>query len=127
MALDARDSVAHHPLLGSDRSGIHIGIASGPVVAGVIGKRKFIYDLWGDTVNVASRLSSEAAAGDINVDEITARRLKSYFRFEGPQLLPIKGKGTLPVYRLVGRLADDSLAPTGYPANVTPLARRPAS
>ena len=93
----------------------------------MIGKRKFIYDLWGDTVNVASRLSSEAAAGDINVDEITARRLKSHFRFEGPQLLPIKGKGTLPVYRLVARLADDSLTPTGYPANVTPLARRPAS
>jgi class 3 adenylate cyclase len=124
MALDARDVVARHPLLGSDRSGIHIGIASGPVVAGVIGKRKFIYDLWGDTVNVASRLSSEAASGDIKIDEVTARRLKSHFRFDGPELLPIKGKGTLPVYRLVAQLDDD--ADTGFPANVTPLARRPA-
>jgi class 3 adenylate cyclase len=124
MALDAREVVARHPLLGSDRSGIHIGIASGPVVAGVIGKRKFIYDLWGDTVNVASRLSSEAASGDIKIDEVTARRLKSDFRFDGPELLPIKGKGTLPVYRLVAQLDDD--ADTGFPANVTPLARRPA-
>ncbi|HQR51690.1 MAG TPA: adenylate/guanylate cyclase domain-containing protein [Burkholderiales bacterium] len=126
MALDAREVVRRHPLLGSERSGIHIGIASGPVVAGVIGRKKFIYDLWGDTVNVASRLSSEAGAGDINVDEATARRLKHQFRFEGPELLPIKGKGTLPVYRLVARLAGESVAQTGYPANVTPLARRPA-
>jgi class 3 adenylate cyclase len=126
MALDAREVIKRHPVLGSERSGIHIGVASGPVVAGVIGRKKFIYDLWGDTVNVASRLSSEAAAGDVNVDEATARRLKHHFRFDGPELLPIKGKGTLPVYRLIGRLNESSVLPTGYPANVTPLARRPA-
>ena len=125
MALDARDAIARHPLLGTERSGIHIGVASGPVVAGVIGKRKFIYDLWGDTVNVASRLSSEAAAGGINVDEATYRRLKGRFHFEGPELLPIKGKGTLPVYRLRGRLSDARVS-AALPANVTPLARRPA-
>ncbi|MET0218016.1 MAG: adenylate/guanylate cyclase domain-containing protein [Burkholderiales bacterium] len=125
MALDARDVIARHSLLGSDRSGIHMGIASGPVVAGVIGRKKFIYDLWGDTVNVASRLSSEAAAGSINVDEATYRRLRGRFHFEGPELLPIKGKGTLPVYRLLGRLSDVVPGST-LPSNVTPLARRPA-
>ena len=119
------DVIARHPLLGSDRSGIHMGIASGPVVAGVIGRKKFIYDLWGDTVNVASRLSSEAAAGSINVDEATYRRLRGRFHFEGPELLPIKGKGTLPVYRLLGRLSDVVPGST-LPSNVTPLARRPA-
>jgi len=126
MALDARDLVARHPLLRTLDSGIHMGVASGPVVAGVIGKKKFIYDLWGDTVNVASRLASEASAGHINVDENTARRLRGQFRFEGPELIAIKGKGTLPVYRLVAALAHPSLAPTGFPANVKPLARRPA-
>jgi class 3 adenylate cyclase len=77
-------------------------------------------------VNVASRLSSEAAAGDINVDEVTAQRLRSHFRFDGPELLPIKGKGTLPVYRLVARKADESLSPTAVRSNVTPMARRPS-
>jgi len=124
MALDARDVIARHPLLGSERSGIHVGVASGPVVAGVIGSKKFIYDLWGDTVNVASRLASEASPGGINVDESTFRRFRGRFRFDGPDLLPIKGKGTLPVYRLLGR---DSrwIADSALPSNVTPLARRP--
>lgn len=127
MALDVRDVIARHPVLGSERSGIHIGIATGPVVAGVIGKKKFIYDLWGDPVNVASRLSSEANAGSINVDEATYRRLKGDYRFDGPHMLPIKGKGTLPVYQLLGRRPEENTAPArllGH--NVMPLARRPA-
>jgi class 3 adenylate cyclase len=83
---------------------IHVGIGTGPVVAGVIGMKKFIYDLWGDTVNIASRVTAEATAGNILVDAVTYRRVRDQFRFEGPQVLNVKGKGEMTAYRLVGRL-----------------------
>ena len=82
---------------------IRIGIHSGPVVAGVIGKRKFIYDLWGDTVNIASRVTAEAGASMILVDATTFRRVRHLYDFEGPQILTVKGKGEIPAYRLMGR------------------------
>jgi class 3 adenylate cyclase len=80
---------------------IHIGIASGPVVAGVIGTRKFIYDLWGDTVNVASRITDEARSGIILVDVTTYRRSRQQFEFEGPINVVGKGKGNIEVYKLI--------------------------
>ena len=80
---------------------IHIGIASGPVVAGVIGTRKFIYDLWGDTVNVASRITDEARSGIILVDVTTYRRSRHQFEFEGPINVVGKGKGNIEVYKLI--------------------------
>lgn len=83
---------------------LRIGVATGPVVAGVIGKRKFSYDLWGDTVNIASRLTSEAQPGQICVDATTYRRLHNRFEFgEGAQI-PVKGKGVLQVFSLIGRV-----------------------
>jgi adenylate cyclase len=81
---------------------IRIGIGTGPVVAGVIGKKKFIYDMWGDTVNVAFRLSADAPADTVQVDLMTFRRLQHRFRFETRQEVDIKGKGRLPVYQLLG-------------------------
>ena len=81
---------------------IRIGIGTGPVVAGVIGKKKFIYDMWGDTVNVAFRMAADAPAGAVQMDATTYRRLQHRFRFAESQEVDIKGKGRMPVYRLVG-------------------------
>ncbi|MBL8517748.1 MAG: adenylate/guanylate cyclase domain-containing protein [Betaproteobacteria bacterium] len=83
---------------------LRIGIATGPVVAGVIGKRKFSYDLWGDTVNVASRLTNEAQPGQICVDTTTYRRLHNRFDFSEGSQIPVKGKGVLQVFSLIGRI-----------------------
>ena len=80
---------------------IHIGLCSGPVVAGVIGTRKFIYDLWGDTVNTASRITDEARSGIILVDATTYRRSRHQFEFEGPINVVGKGKGNIEVYKLI--------------------------
>lgn len=78
----------------------HVGIATGPVFAGVIGARRFNYDLWGDTVNIASRITTEAPSNAILVDKTTYRRLGSRYRFDPPQDLVFKGKGQMTVYQL---------------------------
>lgn len=87
---------------------LHIGIGTGPVVAGVIGIKKFIYDLWGDTVNMASRITSEAAVGTVLVDGRTYERMRNFYDF-GPQVkLHIKGKGEIIAYPLIGHKAGRS-------------------
>jgi adenylate cyclase len=91
--------------------GLHIGIATGPVGAGVIGRTKFVYDLWGNTVNVASRLASHAEFGQVAVDEITYKRLRGRYRFEGPMYPAAKGKGQVTSYFLTGRLAGPERTP----------------
>jgi len=81
----------------------HVGIATGPVIAGVIGAKRFIYDLWGDTVNIASRITAESPAGEIMVDKTTFRRLGTRYSFGEPQDLMFKGKGQMTVTQLLGR------------------------
>lgn len=81
---------------------LRIGIHTGPVVAGVIGKRKFIYDLWGDTVNVASRMEALGEPGQIQVTENVYQRLKRQYRFVKRGAIEVKGKGTMQTYWLVG-------------------------
>ena len=82
---------------------LRIGIDTGTVVAGVIGKRKFAYDLWGDVVNTASRMESSAKPGGIHVTKTVEAGLRGSYRFEQLPDLEIKGKGTMATYRLVGK------------------------
>jgi len=79
-----------------------IGIHTGPVVAGVIGTKKFIYDVWGDTVNVASRMESTGEPGRIQVTAAVESRLRDRFTLEPRGVVEIKGKGPMPTFFLVG-------------------------
>ncbi len=81
---------------------MRIGIHTGPVVAGVIGTKKFAYDLWGDTVNLASRMESHAPTGGILVTAATHKLLRSQFRFGTGRVMTIKGKGRVTTHRLLG-------------------------
>ena len=83
---------------------IRVGIHSGPLVAGVIGTKKFVYDLWGDTVNVASRMESSGIAGEIQVSDDTRRLLDDRFVFEERGLVELKGKGAFRTHILKRRI-----------------------
>jgi len=85
---------------------MRIGLATGPAVAGVIGYRKFAYDLWGDTVNLASRLQECGEPGQALVSEPTARQLADRFEFGPAQIVDLKGKGPTPAHVLLGSRSD---------------------
>lgn len=105
LALRMRDELATNLIDGREVR-MRIGINSGPVVAGIIGTRKFSYDLWGDVVNTASRMESAGVEGAIQISEATYRLLGEDFLCESRGEIPIKGKGSLHTYLLLSRTAD---------------------
>lgn len=103
MALSMRAVMDYIPSPGAEPIQIRIGINTGMVVAGVIGTKKFIYDLWGDAVNVASRMESHGQPGAIQVTEATYVRLRHKYRFETRGEIAIKGKGSMKTYWLLDK------------------------
>jgi class 3 adenylate cyclase len=103
MALALREEAARHHDPTGQPLALRIGIDTGPVVAGVIGTARFSYDLWGDTVNTASRMESTGVVGCIQVTDRTYRRLRDAYRFQRRGPIPVKGKGELVTWLLLGR------------------------
>jgi adenylate cyclase len=104
MALEMLDAIRNVEVGEGKNFSLRIGVDVGPVVAGVIGSRKFAYDLWGNTVNVASRLESHGTPDRIHVSGAFYRRLKDDFVFSESVTISVKGKGELETYFLVGRV-----------------------
>jgi guanylate cyclase len=102
LAVDMRDAVAGR-LFHGHRLTFRIGINSGTVVAGVIGRKKFIYDLWGDAVNLASRMESHGTAGSVQVTAATAALIADAFECVPRGRIAVKGSGELDVWHVVGR------------------------
>jgi class 3 adenylate cyclase len=106
MALDVLQEAGRVRWPSGDPVVVRVGVASGPAVAGVIGQRKFAYDLWGDTVNLAARLESNGEAGRILVSESVAESLGDRYEFGPPRVVDLKGKGPTQVRFLIGRLSE---------------------
>jgi class 3 adenylate cyclase len=100
---------------------LRVGMACGPVVAGVVGSRRFFYDVWGDAVNVASRMESTDSVGRIQVPEAMYQRLKDEFVLQERGSIEIKGKGPMRTWYLIGRKATEE--PTDLPAEEPRTAR----
>ncbi|MFW5779229.1 MAG: adenylate/guanylate cyclase domain-containing protein [Coleofasciculus sp.] len=103
MALDMQQAIQEFQVQQGESFEIRIGINTGSVVAGVIGRKKFIYDLWGDAVNVASRMESSGEPGKIQVTATTYQQLQHKFIFEQRGAVKVKGKGDMITYWLLGR------------------------
>jgi class 3 adenylate cyclase/HAMP domain-containing protein len=106
MALDMLAGVADYAKRQGIELTIRVGIHTGAVVAGVIGRKKFIYDLWGDTVNTASRMESHGIPSRVHVSAVTYQALLPVFELETRGTIEIKGKGAMTTYLLVGPRAS---------------------
>jgi adenylate cyclase len=113
-AMRSVDEIAH---LGLE---LRVGINSGPVVAGVIGRKRFLYDLWGDAVNTASRMESHGTSGRIQITRATKELLEDEFVCEPRGTIPVKGKGEVEVWYLVGRRVSPADEPRAHSEPVRP-------
>ncbi len=100
---------------------LQVGLATGPVVAGVVGSRRFFYDVWGDAVNVASRMESTDSVGKIQVPDEVYERLNKDFVLQERGHINVKGKGVMRTWYLIGRKPIDE--PTAVPADEPNAAR----
>ena len=138
MALDMLEVMRSSEQVGHLGLELRVGVNSGPVVAGVIGRKRFLYDLWGDAVNTASRMESHGTPGRIQITRATYELLADEFDCEPRGTIPVKGKGEVEAWYLLGprserasAAADGARAPTladggtpGHPATSDPVAGR---
>jgi len=106
MALDMQKEIVRFNSKNSTTLTIRVGLQTGPVIAGIIGEKKFIYDLWGDTVNTASRMESHGLPGAVQVTDFVYERLKDRYRFEKRGSIHVKGKGEMTTFLLTGRFVQ---------------------
>ncbi|WP_413256580.1 adenylate/guanylate cyclase domain-containing protein [Floridanema fluviatile] len=109
MALDMQQELAKFNIENNQNFQIRIGINIGPVVAGVIGLKKFIYDLWGDTVNLASRMESHGIPGSIQVTSETYELLKDHYIFVERGIIHVKGRGDMKTYLLKSKISQTAI------------------
>ena len=102
LALEMRAALEHYNHANGTGMALRIGIHAGPAVAGVLGVQRFLYDVWGDTVNIASRLESAGRAGSIQVSETVVRQAGEAFDFHARGLVELQGRGRLLTYWLLG-------------------------
>jgi class 3 adenylate cyclase len=117
MAIAMHRATDEQPPLDGHRLQVRTGIATGPVVAGVIGRQKFSYDLWGDTVNTASRMESSGVPGCIQVTEATWQRVRDRYAFQVREGVEVKGKGPMTTYLLDPARVTQGVS-TSAPASV---------
>jgi adenylate cyclase len=123
MALDMVEAMRSSDDVGHFGLEIRVGVNSGPVVAGVIGTKRFLYDLWGDAVNTASRMESHGSPGRIQITRGTYDLLGDEFECEPRGTITVKGKGEMEIWHVLGRRADGVPAAQEEPAPATEAAQ----